>query len=235
MGQIDRHRSFVRAAGASLARGLLGIMVASSASAKPAVVLGDSIGVGISMVAGLPRLAHNSVSIRSADTLAQIKRTPAETVAFLSLGTNDAVGSIAGVERGIDRIVEAARQANIKLVWVGPPCVLQRWNVTALRLDAILRGRLADKVPYVSLADPDVCLRSLRAGDGVHFNMRGYALLWSRASGAVEGPFDVTVPPAPGKARHDRDRKVALQSLDEAGAPPRPATEPILKEAAGVR
>lgn len=160
------------------------------AQASKAIVLGDSIGVGVSMAAGVPRLAHNSVSIRSADAISQIQRAPRGSIAFLSLGTNDAVGSIAGVEKGVDRIVDAARSADVHVVWIGPPCVTKAWNTNVMKLDAILKQRLAGQITYVSAADPNLCDRSLRAGDGVHFTMKGYSILWARAREAAGVPIE---------------------------------------------
>jgi lysophospholipase L1-like esterase len=173
--------------------GLLGVSLvcgsvllgASGSFAAPAVVLGDSIGVGVSMAGGVPRLAHNSVSIRSADVVRQLKRLSPGTVAFLSLGTNDAVGSISGVERGVDKILQTARTGDLRLVWIGPPCVLKPWNANVAKLDTILSRRLSGQVPYVSIADQQLCDKSLRGADGVHFNMRGYSILWARARAAA--------------------------------------------------
>jgi len=160
------------------------------AHASGAIVLGDSIGVGISMAGGIPRLAHNGVGIRSSDAVSQIRRAPKGSVAILSLGTNDAVGSIAGVEQGIDRIVSAAQETGNRVVWVGPPCVLKAWNGNVQRLDQILRSRLSGRagVSYVSIADQALCNASLKAGDGIHFTMRGYGMLWSRARQAAGLP-----------------------------------------------
>ncbi len=171
-----------------IAYGLCAIAVllcGSPALSAPGIIIGDSIGVGVSMASGLPRLAHNSVSIRSADAIQQVRRTPRDAVAFLSLGTNDAVGSIGGVTSGIDRIVAAAHAANVKLVWIGPPCVLKPWNSNVVKLDAVLQHQLAGRVPYVSIADQQVCDKSMRASDGVHFTMRGYEMLWGRARAAA--------------------------------------------------
>jgi lysophospholipase L1-like esterase len=167
------------------------LLSASASRAAPGIILGDSLGVGVSMAAGVPRLAHNSVAIRSADALEQIKRTPRGTVAFISLGTNDAVGSIHDVEPGIDRIIDTAKTHGVKLVWIGPPCVLKSWNTNVEKLDSILKRKLsAGPVAYVSVADAAVCDRSIRAGDGVHFNMRGYAMLWGRAREAAGVTID---------------------------------------------
>jgi len=185
------------------------VLGSSPAIAAPAVVLGDSIGVGVSMAGGVPRLAHNSVTIRSADVIRQLKRLSPGTVAFLSLGTNDAVGSIAGVERGVDRIVQAARSGDLHLVWIGPPCVLKPWNTNVTKLDSILSHRLAGQVPYVSIADPQLCDTSLRGADGVHFNMRGYSVLWARAqSVAGVGIEAAEIAPEEPSERKPRIRKI---------------------------
>ena len=163
----------------------------STAQAAPGIILGDSLGVGVSMAAGVPRLAHNSVAIRGSDALEQIKRTPQGTVAFISLGTNDAVGSISNVEAGIDRIIDTAKSSRVKLVWIGPPCVFKPWNTKVEKLDGILKRKLSSgPVSYVSMADSAVCDKSLRASDGVHFNMRGYAMLWGRARDAAGVAID---------------------------------------------
>lgn len=183
----ERRRS-CRALGTALLA--VGVGAARAEPAPPSgatAVLGDSIGVGLSLASGVPRLAHDSVTIRSADAVRQIGRLPPDALAVLSLGTNDAVGSLAGVDKGIDRILRAAQDARVRLVWVGPPCVFKGWNTNVQRLDAILRARLADRVPYVSIADAGVCDRRLRAGDGVHFTMKGYAALWARAGAALSG------------------------------------------------
>jgi lysophospholipase L1-like esterase len=188
----------------------VGVLSSTAGNAAPAAVLGDSIGVGVSMAGGVPRLARNSVSIRSADVFRQLSRLAPGTVAFLSLGTNDAVGSIAGVERGVDRIVQAARSAGVRLVWIGPPCVIKPWNTNVVKLDSILSRRLAGQVAYVSIADPELCDRSLRGADGVHFNMRGYSLLWERARAAAGAGIEAAElrpdEPADHKARVPKPR-----------------------------
>jgi hypothetical protein len=189
------------------------------AQAAEVIVLGDSLGVGISMASGAPRLARNSVAIRSADAVSQIRRTPKGSVAVLSLGTNDAVGSIAGVEAGIDQIVAAAQSSGTQLVWVGPPCVLKAWNSNVNRLDGILRTRLSGKsgVTYVSVSDQELCSRDLKARDGVHFNMRGYQLLWARAAQAGGLPIQtVKASSRPAKpAKRSQTRNTPRPAQDE--------------------
>ncbi len=44
---------------------------------------------------------------------------------------------------------------------------------------------------YVSLQGPEFCERSLHAGDGVHFTMAGYALMWQKAASAAGLPVVV--------------------------------------------
>jgi hypothetical protein len=203
-------------------------LLSSSASrAAPGIILGDSLGVGVSMAAGVPRLAHNSVAIRSADALEQIKRTPQGTVAFISLGTNDAVGSINNVEAGIDRIVDTAKSNGVKLVWIGPPCVFKPWNTNVEKLDGILKRKLSSgPVSYVSMADSAVCDKSLRAGDGVHFNMRGYAMLWGRAREAAGIAIDAK--------SHDASR-AKVRRVKHRRKSPHPSVAPQLSATATPR
>jgi len=192
--------------------GFAGLLLAAGAApawSARGIVLGDSIGVGVSMASGLSRLAHNSVFIHSPDALAQIRRAPEGSVVFLSLGTNDAVGQIsAGVARSIDRIVAAADAARVRLVWIGPVCVLKDWNKNVVKLDAILRQKLSGRATYVSVADQSFCEPGLHGGDGVHFSMRGYQMVWAKAQAAIDEPIEggASVAPAdePPRARHKK-------------------------------
>ena len=61
----------------------------------------------------------------------QIKKLSPGTVAYMSLGTNDAVGSVKGLEKSIDAVIAAAERARVKLVWLGPPCVNKAWDKNA--------------------------------------------------------------------------------------------------------
>ena len=157
---------------------------AAPACAAPGLMLGDSIGVGLSLASGVKRLAHNSVTIGRDDILGQIASVPAGTVAFLSLGTNDAVGSIAGVSARIDKVLAAIDTAGVSAVWIGPVCVIQPWNKTVSELDGILRKKLAGRMPYVSVASESFCDTSIRGHDGVHFTFAGYGRIWALARAA---------------------------------------------------
>src|SRR5580700_6112848 len=88
-------------------------------------VLGDSLGEGVAEVSHLKGLAHVSVHIRGPRALEQLAQTPPNATVFLVLGTNDANGTIARLDKSIDDIVQAAAQKNIALIWLGPPCVRQ--------------------------------------------------------------------------------------------------------------
>lgn len=162
-------------------------LIASTSVDAAEVIIGDSIGVGLSMASGARSLAHNSVAIRGGDTMSQLAKVTRGDIGVLSLGTNDAVGTLAGVGAAIDRLVGGIEKSGVRIIWMGPPCVLKKWNVNVERLDRALRERLqSTSITYVSVADQAICDRSLRAPDGVHFNMRGYATLWSRVA-AVGG------------------------------------------------
>lgn len=166
---------------------LAGLFFAVPAPALAAneVVTGDSLGVGIAMAAGFENRAANSVSIRGGKALEQLRRVRPGSTVFMSLGTNDAVGSVKGLEKGIDQIVQTAQAARLRLIWIGPPCVSKSWDKNAIALDGILRARLAGTgITYVSMRDPSLCTPSVRASDGVHFNMEGYRNMWARAAAA---------------------------------------------------
>lgn len=179
-------RGLVAGAGLALAAQIL----AMPALATPALILGDSIGVGLSLASGVKALAHNSVLIGRDDILGQIAQVPVGTIAFLSLGTNDAVGSVKGVTARIEKVLAAVEAAGIKAVWVGPVCVIQPWNETVGELDALLAKTLAGRMTYVSYADAGLCDRAIRGRDGVHFNMTGYKTLWGMARVAAGETID---------------------------------------------
>jgi hypothetical protein len=166
----------------------------SAAMAQKAEVIGDSLGVGVSWAAKFPSLAKNSVQIHGGQILEQIRQLPRGSTAFMSLGTNDAVGGAVDVAKPVQDIVAAAKAQDVKLVWIGPPCVFKPWDVSSKKLDANLRAELKDTgVIYVGMRDADLCdNHSLRGAEGVHFNMAGYTLMWQKAAAAAGFPV-VTV------------------------------------------
>ena len=195
---------------------------APAACAAPGIVLGDSIGVGLAAAGGIKGLAHNSVTIGSGDIARQIGAVPAGAVAFISLGTNDAVGSIKGIEARIDRTMAAVQAAGIKAVWVGPVCVIQPWNERVTQLDAVLRRKLAGRIAYVSLAGAAYCESGIRGHDGVHFTFAGYRRLWAQARAAageeIEGGT-AAIPHAATRKRKKTHRKHGYKPRADMVAP----------------
>src|SRR5262245_13758899 len=138
------------------------------------------------MVAQVKGLAKISVHIRGKKALDQIAQLPPGSTAFLVLGTNDANGSIAKLDKSIDDIVAAAERRNITLVWMGPPCVRKSWDTRARDLDVILREKLAaTSVRYVSMRDEEMCSGGMHEPDGVHLKTKGYVHMWDKARTAA--------------------------------------------------
>ncbi|MGD9740897.1 MAG: hypothetical protein AB7O56_11280 [Bauldia sp.] len=192
-----RHKT---AALATLLAAALAFLAAAPAAAY--VVIGDSLGVGVGW-AGHPTqsLAANSVRITGNAIINQINSLPRDTLAFMSLGTNDAVGNVVNVQDAVNGIVAAARARNVTLVWIGPPCVFKDWDGSAAQLDTNLAQQLRGLgVIYVSMRDPGLCDRSVRAADGVHFTMSGYERMWALAAAAAgiaaNAPAAVAAAPA---------------------------------------
>ena len=145
-------------------------------------VLGDSLGVGIAQAAHTKGLAKIGIHIRGPKALAQFAQTPNGATVFLALGTNDAEGGIARLDKSIEDIVQAAEKKDITLIWLGPPCVRKAWDSRARELDALLCRKLADTAAnYVSMRDEVLCSGSLHQPDGIHLKTRGYVHMWERA------------------------------------------------------
>ncbi|MGD0564384.1 MAG: GDSL-type esterase/lipase family protein [Roseiarcus sp.] len=210
---------------------LLVLAAPSAALAEDGVMIGDSLGVGVNWAAKLPSQAKNSVAIYNGWVLEQLRQAPRGATVFMSLGTNDAIGNALNVKKPVETIVATAESQGLKLVWMGPPCVLPAWEAHAKQLDEILAAQLAGTpVQYVSMQDPGLCDRSLRAPDGVHFNMAGYTRMWQKAASAAGFPVVVAaasehkpVAPAskktPGKKRHKKKKPVAQPATHTTPAP----------------
>ena len=166
--------------------GVLGCGLAALASAHAAngnaIVIGDSLGVDFAQVSHLQNFAQISVHIRGPRALEQIRRAPANVTAFVLLGTNDANGSIARLDKSIDDILGAAEKKHMRLIWVGPPCVHQSWDTRARQLDEILAAKLPPRgVTYVPMRDPAFCNGGMHASDGVHLKTKGSVYMWDKA------------------------------------------------------
>jgi hypothetical protein len=167
-----------------------GLSLAAPVLAEPlpadSYVLGDSLGEGVAEVSHVKGLAHISVHIRGPKALEQLGRTPAGATVFLVLGTNDAEGTIARLDKSIDDIVAAATHKSITLIWLGPPCVRQSWDTRARDLDQMLSKRFeSTPVRYVSMRDAELCAGNLHEPDGVHLKTKGYVHMWEKAAAAA--------------------------------------------------
>jgi hypothetical protein len=192
----------------TLGLGLLAMLPALSPASASIYVAGDSLGVGVHLASRAPSVATESVRIMSKAPISQIASVPEGSTLFLSLGTNDAVGGVPKVQKSVDAILSAAAARNIRVIWLGPPCVFQTWDDSARALDTVLAGIMAQEgVTYVSMRDDALCARSLRAGDGVHFTMKGYRMMWDRAI-AASGEAD-TAPALPQAAAGKRRAQIA--------------------------
>jgi hypothetical protein len=179
----------------SIRRFVLALLVFAAPSlafAQEGRVIGDSLGVGVDWAAKLPSTAKNSVAIYSGAVLDQLRQAKKGETVFMSLGTNDAVGGALDVKARVQAIVATADQLGVKLVWMGPPCVLKPWEVYSKRLDEILKAELAGtSVTYVSMQDAAFCDPSIHAPEGVHFSMAGYTRMWQKAATAAGFPVVV--------------------------------------------
>jgi hypothetical protein len=173
----------------------LALAAPGAAMAEDIRIVGDSIGEGLHLATNYPSPANRfNVAIYTPFILQQLDQMPRGATVIMSLGTNDAVGGAAAmdVQKRVEAIVAAAAARELKLYWVGPPCVLKPWETYSKKLDEILQAQLAStSVTYVSTQDPSFCAASLHAGDGVHFTMAGYALLWQKAATAAGIPVVV--------------------------------------------
>ena len=174
----------------------LAVPAAATSPPGDGYVLGDSLGEGVAEVSHLKGLAHVSVHIRGPRTLEQFAQTPPNATVFLVLGTNDANGTIARLDKSINDIVQAAEQKNIKLIWLGPPCVRQSWDTRSRDLDLMLQARFAGTaVRYVSMRDPELCSGSLQEPDGVHLKTKGYVHMWEKAAAAAGASYALAAAP----------------------------------------
>ncbi len=185
-------------------------------------VIGDSIGVGVSWAAKIPSTAKNSVSIYSGAIMEQLNAAQRGETVFLSLGTNDAVGGALDVKARVAAVVAQAEKLGVKLVWIGPPCVLKPWEEYAKKLDAELASSLSGtSATYVSTQGPEFCDASVHAQEGVHFNMTGYTRIWRKASAAVGftgGGTVVAEASAPSRSAKSKPHRRHRRNVRRAGA-----------------
>ncbi len=213
------------------------ILLPTAAYAEAGRVIGDSIGVGVSWAAKIPSTARNSVSIYSGAIMEQLSQAQKGETVFLSLGTNDAVGGALDVKAKVAAILAEADKLGVKLVWIGPPCVLKPWEQYARKLDGILAAQLSGtSATYVSTQGEEFCDAKLHAPEGVHFGMAGYTRMWQKAAAAAGFTSTVVASASPAhaeasgashKARHRRHKHKS-----HAAHAPEPTDTPQKTEAA---
>jgi len=170
---------------------LLTGLAPAAAWAEDVRIIGDSIGEGLHLASSVPSPANRfNVAIYTPKIFEQIRDMPRGANVVMSLGTNDAVAGLDDQGPRILQIAAAAREQGIKLTWLGPPCVRTSWEVHSEKLDKVIAATLADtSVAYVSAQTPEFCAPGVHAGDGVHFTMAGYRLLWQKAASVAGIPI----------------------------------------------
>jgi len=199
------------------------VVSAGACLADPAIVVGDSLGLGLAQTIDLPRRAHLSVSMRRGDVSQQFRSLPPGAIAVLSLGVNDAADPVAHLRPGIERVIAAAESTGLRFVWIGPPCVFVRWDPQAALLDTYLRSRLATtRIQFVSLRDRRLCTREVRTSDGIHFTHAGYQTVWEiiRRDAPFAAGIDTRIAapiqtPATAQARHAPPSRLARRSRSQ--------------------
>lgn len=168
-------------------------------------MVGDSIGVGIATAAGLKNRARISFSLRRNDLAATLAQVPKTALVIFSAGLNDVGDPIEQLGASVDKVLAAAAKSGRRIIWVGPPCVFNKWAERVRALDQHLQKRLAGTgIHYVSLNDDWICRRENRAPDGVHFHHAGYLYLWEKIR--RDAPAAAQVRVAKCEPRGSRDR-----------------------------
>ena len=159
-------------------------MAALPARAAEGFVIGDSIAASFAQTLGIKSIATHSVSVRRNAPRPigpQFARLPKGAVTLMGLGINDAATPVKGLQKDIEWVIAGALATGGKIVWVGPPCVLKKWDNRAKEMDDYLRQRLAStSIQYVSLRDPQICQPAMRARDGEHFTAAGNRYVWEK-------------------------------------------------------
>jgi hypothetical protein len=196
-----------------------------SVSEPHAYIIGDSLGMGVSYAAGVKPLARPSVHIQGPKILEQLANVPAGATVFVVVGSNDSGSDIKTIQSGIDALIRAAEARNIRLVWVGAPCVRRSWNAKSAALDLALRKRFANTtITYVSMHDATICSGQFFAPDGVHMTMKGYTYMWDKARRAAGwgAPNEST----PGAGSPNKPTAVAAKPSAEPAEPAATAPAP---------
>lgn len=212
------------------------LLLPTAAHAEAGRVIGDSIGVGVNWAAQITSTAKNSVSISSGAIMEQLSQAKKGETVFMSLGTNDAVGGALDVKAKVAAIVAEADKLGVKLVWIGPPCVLKPWEQYSRKLDGILAAELSGtSATYVSTQGAEFCDAKLHAGEGVHFTLAGYTRMWQKAAAAAgftstvvasASPTHAEASPSSRKHKRHKHKIHAKRAADTADTPQKTEAAP---------
>lgn len=151
----------------------------------PSITMGDSIGLQLALARHLPTTAVVGMHIRDRRVLSQFSHAPRGSFVLIALGTNDAAGDTRDLGPSVLAIIEASRDRDLSMVWLGPVCPSRQlgWNERAALLDASLANTLSPYhgIRYVSLHSPELCSALSHAPDGYHFSNLGLARAWRKA------------------------------------------------------
>lgn len=160
---------------------LVMVATADKAAADQGFFIGDSIAAATAQTLGIGGVARHSVSLRRKTIQEHFQRIPKGAVALMSLGLNDAAIPVKAMHKDIEQVIAGAMATGERVVWIGPPCVMKKWDNRAAEMDAYLAARLATTtIQYVSLRDSQICQRTMRSSDGEHFTIAGYRYVWQK-------------------------------------------------------
>ena len=162
------------------------------ARAEEVRIIGDSIGEGLHLASSVPSPANRfNVAIYTPKIFEQIREMPRGANVVMSLGTNDAVAGLDEQQPRIGEIVAAARdaghQAHLARSALRAHC--RGKSIPRSSTRSSRRRWRSTSVAYVSAQAAEFCAPGLHAGDGVHFTMAGYRLLWQKAASVAGIPI----------------------------------------------
>lgn len=150
-------------------------------SIRDAVILGDSIGVGLGLVSHLTTYAVVGTQMTDRKRMrAQIaKLTDQDKIVVVSLGTNDAFAKIGNPVEHVLAWLTALGDRTV--IWCGPIHPTLAWASRCAALDTMLHALVTSRgVKYLSFYDPTLDKFHGKHGDGIHFTNAGYMALWNK-------------------------------------------------------
>lgn len=139
---------------------------------QPPIFLGDSHAPALAQFAKGKSLGVNGATI--AQSIQQLQNAPQGSTAFMSAGTNDAVGQFneQKIREQVAMAAQIAKQRGINLTWSGPT------GPKGAALDAILADATKQNgINYRSMTGGNFAMQP----DGIHaqINPQGYGAMWN--------------------------------------------------------